>query len=1370
MSIPSWTFPSNSNLGTFDERTSVSINVLVFDTEDRSTIETQQFENRVDSTILPNYGENAYFWVESNGLSQTGFLGQPDRFNRYLPRAQNYVFKFPRAAYNIYGNVRIVEERKPGNTYKTDGFFGIAIDGVPFKSPNSGRVATIGQGRYTENDALYPVQAYQEDSTDPWGPFADGSGVIQSDRKFYYHTDPRFLYEKDATKHSPIIGYAFDGNPIYGPYGYKRTYQGVYSNNALYTTHAIVKKNNTDDIFYVALQNHSNKPLTNTTYWRLATPTEPFQVMRSSYRLTVDQRTNGTIPDGTYIEDYEYIEGLGDLDQYNGIGGENSPYRSPEYPGGTYAYFVTVDPDDLYLPRYPYILGPTYYQEPLLPNGNLKFPGDISLEVISGQIPPGLRIEGLKIVGTPFEVANKKTFRFVLRANNADGLSDRTYSITIEGADEPIWLTPPGDLAIGATGYRTETVSKILDVNASQGDNTIKMTSISRIVKQSLVTAPKGYSSAVESGTKVIDINPSSKILTLNKPILDDIPFGKSFSFSYTYEKTNLFVLDNDFVNYQLSAIDADLPTGQKLTFFIPPRGGELPPGLTLSADGIISGFTEALLAKDQGDINGAYDMHLYDKFGYDYGVRPYNGFDSFLFDNQTFDFSDTTRIPRKLNRYYQFRVRVTDGMFYTDRVFRIYVIGDDYFRADNTLLQVGTGIYTVDTTPIRKPIWITPAYLGKRRANNYITTYLDVFESATLRGSLGYILDPTNNDGTVSQLPPGMILDQITGEIYGDVPYQPAVTKQYKFTVRAIRYDPENAAYGTTKATLGINNTGSYNLKLDSVLNLRKDSLVNAPNASGYIIPGTIVTAIDVGTKTVTLNTPLLKTVPAGERFIFSYVVSSAKTFTLDIMGEVDSTIRFITEGDLGSIPANFISDLSVEATTTVKDAVLSYTLVGGKLPPGLTLVNDGTIQGKVNQYATIDDPGLTTFDNNTTKFDNFNTSIDREFTFIVLAQDQFLYSAVTKIFTVKVTTPNNLLYSNIYVKPFLKNTKRLELVEFFTNPDIFERNLIYRASDPSFGVQKELKMLIYAGIETKDGNEYAAALGRSSKKRYRFGSVKKAFAKIPGTNDIMYEVIYLDILDDREVPADSKFISEPSQAFFNNIKTIDIQYLNHPISIHQNSRDLWDGDKVTKTLTTETVPAGSVIIPVDSFNEVKIKDLITSENNNYFRRDTFITSTNKLLGTITISKPLLEEMPLGTRLRTDTDIIPRTWLQDKVMTADFGGQLVSDSNKSNVFKNNTTNIRSNIQALGDTERNFLPLWMRTPQSFSGIAQGFQKAVVLCYVKPGYSDRIINNIKNLGIDFKNIDFTVDRVIIDSVAGESGDKYIAFAAREIING
>lgn len=1156
---PIWTLDSNTSLGTFQERQTLNINLQVFDPTDRSTIETSQFENHIDSTVVNNYADEFHFWIRSNGLAQTPWLGAPPGYNQYSPRAQSYVFKIPRQS-------QIAETSDYKNT---SGFIGVAIDGVPFKSPNSGIVATIGSARYTENAVIYPVQ---EDSS-IGDAFTDGSGIIGSDRRFYYHADPQLLYSKIPDQHSPILGYAFDGNPIYGPYGYV----------------------NPTDV------------------------NSGVKIIESSYRLSEVQRVNGTIPDGSYIEDFVYEAGLGDLDEYNG-----RFCKTPEYPGGVYAYFVTIDPDDFDTPKYPYIVGPKYFNEPLLPNGNFEFPGDIAVAVISGSLPPGLRVEGLSIVGTPYEVAREKTFRFVLRAENIDGLTDRTFSINIQGADAPVWVTPAGDLPVGTIGERIDVVNKTTLFASVSGDTSIRVVSTSNIIVGSTVYLTLG-GIAIAENTKVTAVSASTKTVKLSKPLLGAIPPGTGVSFQYVIIHENLFVLDNAIVDFQLSAIDNDLPTGQRLTYYIPPKGGELPPGLKLSTDGRITGFPQPVIAIDTGDgTGGAYDMNFYDRFAYDYGVRPYNGFDSFLYDNQTFDFSDTVRSPRKLNRYYQFVVRATDGISYTDRRFRIYVVGDDHLRADNTIMQVGTNTFTVDSTYLRKPIWITPPNLGRRRANNYVTVFLDIYDPATLQGPIGYVMDVLNDDGSASTLPPGMMLDQLSGEIYGSVPYQPAVTKTYKFTVRAIRYDAIQS----------------------------------------------------------------------------QQIVGSSRTFTLDIIGEVDSTISFTTSGDLGTIAANFISNLSVEAKTTVPNAVLSYTLIGGSLPPGLTLVNDGTIQGKVNQYATVSLPGLTTFDSNTTIFDNFTTTVDREYTFIVLAKDQFEYSATSKVFTIAVNTPNDLLYSNLYVKPFLKIDKRLELTDFFTNPDIFERDKLYRPSDASFGIQTELKMLLYAGIETKSAAEYVSALGRASRKRFRFGTVKKAVAKDPGTNNILYEAVYIEVFDNMENENGS--IPE----------TITTRYLDYPITVNQGRRDPWDSD--------------------------------ISDNN--------IT-------------------------RSEEDVLPRIWRQDKVMKADFNGQLVSDSNRSNIFGSSTKNIRKKIESIGETERNFLPLWMRTPQTRSGVEQGFIKAVVLCYCRPQSSsdlqnpaDRIINNIKNSGFDFKTIDFTVDRAIIDSVEGEVGDKYLMFAAREVING
>jgi hypothetical protein len=63
---------------------------------------------------------------------------------------------------------------------------------------------------------------------------------------------------------------------------------------------------------------------------------------------------------GQYIQDYEYVVGLGDLDQHNG-----RFCKTPDFPNGTYAYFFTFTNDGGAEPTYPYVTGPTYYGNPV---------------------------------------------------------------------------------------------------------------------------------------------------------------------------------------------------------------------------------------------------------------------------------------------------------------------------------------------------------------------------------------------------------------------------------------------------------------------------------------------------------------------------------------------------------------------------------------------------------------------------------------------------------------------------------------------------------------------------------------------------------------------------------------------------------------------------------------------------------------------------------------------------------------------------------------------------------------------------------------------------------------------------------------------
>lgn len=901
----------------------------------------------------------------------------------------------------------------------------------------------------------------------------------------------------------------------------------------------------------------------------------------------------------------------------------------------------------------------TYNESVSLSGANaiqLAVPVGTIISLISGTIPPGLRIDGTTIRGTPLEVARETEFKFVLRATLNEEIEDRTFKITIVGADAPVWVTPEGDLALG--------------------------------------------------------------------------------------NNNALYVLDSSPINYQLTATDKDLSAGQTLEYFIASGDGQLPPGIKLSSSGLISGVVDPVLALDKLAAQGYYDDNAYGSYAFDFGTRPANGYDSYFYDIDTYDLSVPTKSPKKLNRNYQFTVSVSDGDTVSKRKFRIYVVGDDFLRSDNTILQIGDGTFSADNTHIRTPIWLTPSNLGYRRANNYVTLFLDIVDKETLSGFVGFTLENENDDGTPSIIPPGLEIDSATGELAGVVPYQPTVTKEYKFTVNAVRY----ASTGTT--TFENVDIVIYDnaVKGDTTIKIKKnDRLLDLLNQTitikgqTYLISqvNNAVLAYD----TITINRPLETYTRAGLVFTEELTNSTTstleankkKTFTVTLLGEVDSTITWTSDSKLGIIGANYTSVFAVKATTSVPNAVVRYTLTSGRLPPGLTLALDGEIFGKVRQFgenfyrsfwktgrvynagdvvsyngnlylgnsthtasATFNEDvttkwepykfvksGLPTFDAGELIFDGDSTTVDKSYTFTVNAEDQFGFSAVTKSFTIDVDDPNDFVYSNLIVQPFMKESQKALFNNFISDPTIFEPNKIYRPSDVQFGIQNQIKMLVYAGIETKFIQEYVAAAAMNHKrKKFKFGSIKSAIAKTPGTNTPVYEVVYVDVID----PIDSnKGVVRESI----KIKT------NNKLKINQAN--------------FETQDDSSGVVDTNS--------------------DRFRPNTNP----IDISSNAVN---------------------------------ISENLDNKRYISNITNMRKRLAEVGVSDGNFLPLWMRTPQENSIEELGYITSVPLCYCKPGDSAQVIINIKNSGFNFSNLEFEVDRYVIDSTKGNSEEQYILFANYE----
>ena len=171
----------------------------------------------------------------------------------------------------------------------------------------------------TTSDALQYCHAYAPRILRQYAlatKYINGAKVFQSDLQLFNGV------EVASSSHSPIIGWAYDGNPIYGPYGYDSPSGGVV---------------------------------------KCLTP---------GYELSLDSdRPDVSIyPPGFFVEDYKF-KNSGDLDKYNG-----RFCVTPEYPNGIYAYFCTVNPNSIESvgafksyrrPIFPYVIGEYYKSKPI---------------------------------------------------------------------------------------------------------------------------------------------------------------------------------------------------------------------------------------------------------------------------------------------------------------------------------------------------------------------------------------------------------------------------------------------------------------------------------------------------------------------------------------------------------------------------------------------------------------------------------------------------------------------------------------------------------------------------------------------------------------------------------------------------------------------------------------------------------------------------------------------------------------------------------------------------------------------------------------------------------------------------------------------
>ena len=304
------------------------------------------------------YSSSNWVYFRTTGLA-SHTMGNWSAGFPNLPANQKVLYRIPRT------NSITIPSTKTQTGLGAIGYF---VDGVAMFDSRDGYVWT-GSAESGSGTGYWNRDAYVNEGAtfDPALAHQENTGT------YHYHANPialRYLmgdhvtYNSSAktwsestnavTKHSPLLGWVRDGYPVYGPYGYS------ISNNASSGVRRMVSG------YVLRNGQFGTDNLTNTLRVNL-----PAWAQRLYGLNSAGPTDTTTYPIGRYMEDkaflgdltnsatsQKYVMGTDyDLDENNGRW-----CVTPEFPNGTYAYFVSMASNGT--PTFPYNIGRAFYAYP----------------------------------------------------------------------------------------------------------------------------------------------------------------------------------------------------------------------------------------------------------------------------------------------------------------------------------------------------------------------------------------------------------------------------------------------------------------------------------------------------------------------------------------------------------------------------------------------------------------------------------------------------------------------------------------------------------------------------------------------------------------------------------------------------------------------------------------------------------------------------------------------------------------------------------------------------------------------------------------------------------------------------------------------
>ena len=623
---------------------------------------------------------------------------------------------------------------------------------------------------------------------------------------------------------------------------------------------------------------------------------------------------------------------------------------------------------------------------------------------------------------------------------------------------------------------------------------------------------------------------------------------------------------DGSFLEYQFESVN-DNPVATETWSVI---GGDLPPGVTLTSAGRMSGYLD-IIASNTATL----------------------GYESAPIEAAVFDVPAISK-----DKYYNFTVQVTDGAKFDTVTARVLVVSKSSFTADNDITLINNTFITIDISADNKyrPIILNPP------------TSLPVLISGSTFAYKFLAYDPEDEDVSweieefafsgMDQLD-APLTDQLEGNGTSSILMTYAApTNRILVDLNGVRLTPftDYTAGGATlnfvTATPGPTDvitiqyiqstTGFDSLKFDQGSSTLPAGLtINAK--SGWII-GTLPLQ-EENIKTYEFNVIAFRT-------LFPQMTSQTVTFTLSVKRSLNEEIVWKGSTDLGTIDNGAISELYVSATNTLSKE-LEYSIIYQpyrRIPQGLKFLKTGRFTGRVTfRYFSLDGKEATlnvksaadlavgmsiqgvgvaagceiteivdantikvqpaiyvtqgtvlTFSNESittavettsnaisTVIDGGATTFDRKYRFTVKAQAKDASISSTRTYTVAIRPRNLAPYENVYLKALPKQSQRTQLKDILENTDIFPTESLYRPDDPFFGLQKNLKFLFLPGLSTTTAANFINSIALNHyNKSINFGDVKTARA-VDSSGNVIYEVVYVDVIDSQSYSTNGPSLS---------------------------------------------------------------------------------------------------------------------------------------------------------------------------------------------------------------------------------------------------